>query len=370
MIRLSVLVAAALSVAFGVSMPSTAQAETIFRGPEDLMATDVSNTRSRDCRVGPFCEWSECDIITKISRRTRQVLQEPKGNGAACPPLVQSKACTPDPEAGPIRASAIPSGGIALLVIDQQVDFHPGGSLAIPNANNDAERIAAFIRSHSNEISQIVFTLDSHQRYHIAHGIFWTNALGESPSPFTSITSEDVANGVWTPRDPILKDYALAYTKALEASNKFKLTIWPEHCIMGTPGHNIVTNVHAAALEWAKQKKADIQYVFKGSNSFTEHYSALRAEYELAYDPATKLNQGLIDNLAKASKVVVVGEALSHCVNYSVRDLVANWPKSRRQDVYVFTDCSSSVPGFEGAGNTFVSDMTNAGLRIMKSTDF
>ncbi|KAJ0389945.1 hypothetical protein ATCC90586_011405 [Pythium insidiosum] len=242
-------------------------------------------------------------------------------------------AQSPDPEAGPRRASVIPRGGVALLVIDQQVDFHPGGSLAIPNANNDAERIAAFIKEHGHEISQIVFTLDSHQRYHIAHGIFWTNAQGQSPAPFTVILSDDITNGVWTPRDPILKDYALAYTKALEASSKFRLIIWPEHCIIGTPGHNIVPNVHAAALEWAKQKKTDIQYVFKGSNSFTEHYSALRAEYELSYDPATKLNQGLIDNLSRASKVVIVGEALSHCVNYSVRDLVANWPQSRRQDL-------------------------------------
>lgn len=101
------------------------------------------------------------------------------------------------------------------------------------------------------------------------------------------------------------------------------LTIWPEHCIIGTPGHNIAPDVHATALEWAKKKTA-IQYVLKGTHSYTEHYSALKAEYELSFDPATKLNQALINNLAKPSKVAIVGEALSYCVNYSVRDLVAN----------------------------------------------
>jgi nicotinamidase/pyrazinamidase len=186
------------------------------------------------------------------------------------------------------RAGGVKKGGLALLIIDQQVDFHPGGSLAIPTANEDASNIAAFIRKHAANITQIILTLDSHQRYHIAHGIFWTNASGVSPSPFTLITSQDVINGVWKPRNADLTNYAIAYTEALEKSGKFTLCIWPEHCIIGTPGHNVVTDVHNAALEWTKQTMKPIQYVMKGSNSFTEHYSALRAEYELPYDPTTR----------------------------------------------------------------------------------
>jgi len=62
-------------------------------------------------------------------------------------------------------AGAIPAGGLCMLVIDQQADFHPGGSLAIPTANEDAQRIAAFIRKHSAKLQQLVLTLDSHQRY-------------------------------------------------------------------------------------------------------------------------------------------------------------------------------------------------------------
>lgn len=186
------------------------------------------------------------------------------------------------------RAGGIAKGGLCLLVIDQQVDFHPGGSLAIPTANEDAARIAAFITRHRAHLAQLVFTLDSHQRYHIAHGIFWANAQGESPAPFTLISSQDVAAGVWTPRDPQLREYVLAYTQSLEKSGKFTLCIWPEHCVIGTPGHNLVEDVRTAALEWAKDSLQQIQYVMKGSNSFTEHYSALRAEFELPYDPATR----------------------------------------------------------------------------------
>ncbi|CAH0475080.1 unnamed protein product [Peronospora belbahrii] len=267
-------------------------------------------------------------------------------------------------------AGAIPTGGLCLLVIDQQVDFHPGGSLAIPTASEDAARIAAFIQKHSRKLKQLVLTLDSHQRYHIAHGIFWENSKGDSPEPFTCITTKDVATGVWRPRDPSLKDYVLAYTSALEASGKFTLCIWPEHCLIGSPGHNIVPIVHAAVAEWTKISLKPVQYVMKGHNSFTEHYSALRAEFELPYDSTTRLNQSLVESLKLADKVVVCGEAISHCVNYTLRDLVAAWPKDRRQDLVILTDCASPVPGFKKAGEEFLRDMAEAGLTLTTSLQF
>uniref|UniRef100_M4BYZ0 Uncharacterized protein n=1 Tax=Hyaloperonospora arabidopsidis (strain Emoy2) TaxID=559515 RepID=M4BYZ0_HYAAE len=267
-------------------------------------------------------------------------------------------------------AGAVPAGGLCLLVIDQQVDFHPGGSLAIPTANEDAARIAAFIQQHTSKLKQLVLTLDSHQRYHIAHASFWENADGHWPEAFTLITAKDVAAGVWRPRDASLKEYVLAYTSALESSGKFTLCIWPEHCIIGSPGHNVVSNVHAAAMEWTKVALKPVQYVIKGSNSFTEHYSALKAEIELPYDFTTSLNQSLVESLGRADKVIVCGEALSHCVNYTVRDLVTAWPQDRRQDLVILTDCTSPVPGFETAGEEFLRDMAAKGVTLTTSAQF
>lgn len=62
------------------------------------------------------------------------------------------------------------------------------------------------------------------------------------------------------------------------------------------------------------------------------------------------LNQELIDTLKRADKVVICGEAISHCVNYTVRDLAAAWPRERLADLVLLTDCASPVPGFEAAG--------------------
>ncbi|KAF0698384.1 Aste57867_10986 [Aphanomyces stellatus] len=259
--------------------------------------------------------------------------------------------------------------GLTLFIIDPQRDFHPGGSLAIPTANDDAARTAAFIRKNINDIAQIIITLDSHQRLHIAHGVFWTNEKGESPPPFTLIPSADVASGKWKPRSPDLQAYAYEYTKALEEGGRFVLCIWPEHCIIGTPGQAIVDPIHDAALEWTALSRRPIKYVNKGSNCFTEHYSALRADVELPHDRDTSLNVELVDSLKKASLVAVCGQALSHCVNFTVRDLVTQWPEGRASDIVVLLDCASPVTGFESSGQAFIDDMSKVGVRFAQSTD-
>ena len=97
-----------------------------------------------------------------------------------------------------------------LLIVDSQNDFHAGGSLPVPNAEKDAERIASLIKSSlseesSLEIDRIVATLDSHHKLHIAHPCFWVSKEGKRPDPFTLISSEDVKAGKWTPR----KDFNL-----------------------------------------------------------------------------------------------------------------------------------------------------------------
>ena len=82
------------------------------------------------------------------------------------------------------------------------------------------------------------------------------------------------------------------------------------------------------------------------------------------------MNTSLVEALERADKVVICGEALSHCVNYTVRDLVAVWPHDRRQDLVLLTDCSSAVPGFEAAGEvrTFYvsSDVLLATSRVTR----
>jgi nicotinamidase/pyrazinamidase len=55
---------------------------------------------------------------------------------------------------------------------------------------------------------------------------------------------------------------------------------------------------------------------------------------------------------------------LSHCVNYTVRDIVNNWPKDETPKIVILKDCASSVPGFEDAGELFLSEMEKAGVKV------
>jgi nicotinamidase/pyrazinamidase len=213
-----------------------------------------------------------------------------------------------------------------LLIIDCQKDFHPGGSLSIPTADVDASRISSLIRSHGNAINRIIATLDSHHVLHIAHPSFWTNSItGERPSPFTIISSADIENGTWMPREDVrsgglgrypfpafededdnrdatreddafdVRRYCIEYARRLENSGKFQLCIWPEHCLIGSNGHGIVDDVLNAMNEWSKNTGGIVEYVHKGQNPWTEMYSVLCAEVPVGGD--TGFNRNLLDSV-------------------------------------------------------------------------
>ena len=252
-----------------------------------------------------------------------------------------------------------------LFIIDPQNDFHPGGTLAVPGSNEDSSRIAELIRNNASKIDEIYVSLDSHHRIHIAHSVFWTNDSGEHPNPFTLITHEDVQNGLWKPVDSSLLEYVKGYTRSLEAKGRFVVCIWPEHCLIGTPGHAVVPVLNDALQEWVKTQMKTIQYIHKGMNCLTEMYSALAAEVPVIDDSSTHLNQDLIDTLHTADTVLICGEAKSHCVNYTMRDLADHWNKDMSALV-LLSNCTSAVPGFEESAERFESDMEGLGCRILQ----
>jgi len=283
----------------------------------------------------------------------------------AAPP--QEKSAAVPPATAPRKAAET-----TLLIIDPQCDFHGGGTLAVPGADEDAARTAAFIESNMASIARIVITLDTHHKLHIAHGAFWSSTAGESPPPFTLVSKQDVQAGVWVPRDSTLVDYVLDYIDKLEASGKFKLCIWPEHCIIGSRGHAVTAPILKAANNWSVMHSKNIQYVHKGQNNLTEMYSALSAEVPLDDDPATQYNSALQQSLLPASdeqQLLVCGQAMSHCVNYTVRDIVKNQPKEVTARLQLLTDCASSVTGFEAAGDEFVADMRTAGVKMVSAAN-
>ena len=80
-------------------------------------------------------------------------------------------------------------------------------------------------------------------------------------------------------------------------------------------------------------------------------------------------NQALIERLSKRERVLVCGQAQSHCVQFTVRDLLEHWPPSERHRIWLLDDCMSNVPGFEAAGEAFLADMKAAGLTVVPAAE-
>jgi nicotinamidase-related amidase len=260
---------------------------------------------------------------------------------------------------------------VELLVIDPQNDFcDPGGALYVPGAEKDMDRLGRMIRRLKGKLADIHVTLDSHHPVHIANPIFWKDAAGNHPAPFTLISETDVESGRWTAAQPGLYRRARQYVRELARNGRYELTVWPPHCLIGSAGHAVAPTLFDALLEW-EERFAVVDYVTKGSNVFTEHYSAVQADVPDPTDVSTQINVDLIRTLEKADVVAIAGEALTHCLANTVTDIANNF----RDDAFVsklvlLTDASSGIPGFEQYANRFVAEMKRRGMQLSTTADF
>ena len=255
--------------------------------------------------------------------------------------------------------------------IDCQNDFcNPKGNLFVAGADKDMVRFAAMIKRLSKKIDAIHMTLDSHNTLHIAHPIFWKNSSGQHPNPFTLITEEDVVKGTWQATNPDFQARALKYVKTLKANGRYVLCIWPPHCIIGTKGWAFTDEIAEAVDTWCKDRFRKVDYVTKGSNVFTEHYSAVQADVIDDSDPSTMLNTDLLKMLSEADVIAIAGEALSHCVASTITDVANNFGEENIKKFVLLDDATSNVGGFENLGKDFVTSMVKRGMRISKTTDF
>jgi len=187
----------------------------------------------------------------------------------------------------------------------------------------------------------------------------------------------------WLPRDSSLVDYCVQYLSALEASGKFMLVVWPEHCLIGSSGHAVYPPINAALHSWLDThagSSRSIRWVNKGENCLTEMYSALAAEVTVESDPRTHLNEALRSDLLPSTsddsgdsrgRLLVAGQAKSHCVAATLRDVLGSNPSVEQAAATVLLeDCMSSVVGFEDAGESFVAEMRAAGVVISTSTEW
>lgn len=162
-----------------------------------------------------------------------------------------------------------PQDGDALVVIDVQADFLPGGALAVP----DGDAILGFVEKAIESFPTVVLTQDWHPK---GHSSFASSHPGAAPFSTTE----------------------MPYGTQV---------LWPDHCVQGSDGADLILPAGAFA-------KAAL-VVRKGANPAIDSYSAFKEN-----DGVTET--GLADDLHAMGvrRVVFVGLATDYCVAYSALD--------------------------------------------------
>ncbi|MBF8963127.1 bifunctional nicotinamidase/pyrazinamidase [Pontibacter sp. FD36] len=198
----------------------------------------------------------------------------------------------------------------ALLLIDIQNDFLPGGALAVP----EGDLIIPIVNRLQEQFDLVVATQDWHPADHKS---FASNHEGKSPFETTELLG-------------------------------LPQVLWPDHCLQGTPGADL-----APALETRK-----IEAIFrKGTNPEIDSYSGF-------YDNGRLKSTGLADYLRGkgVTQLYLAGLAADYCVYYSAKDALGEGFEK-----YFIEDATRPISqeGYAAAR----ADMLASGGKIIQSSD-
>ena len=264
-----------------------------------------------------------------------------------------------------------------IIGIDFQNDFmdQTGAALPVPGSMADATRFAGFITKFVDQIESFYLTQDSHHPIDIATPNWWREndgtVDGKEVGIFTPITIKDINDGKYSAKfHPSLSN---KYVRDLEVQGEYGHFIWPEHCLMGTWGHGFQKDVIDAVNNWERTSGKWYQIITKGSNPFTEHFGAFRANIPQPNDPSTQINQQLMLALQSLDTLYFAGEARSHCVANSLRQLCDEAP-ALLPKMIILEDCMSDVQGLPADFYTGVQAIydraKSMGAKFAKTTDF
>ena len=194
----------------------------------------------------------------------------------------------------------------ALILIDVQRDFLPGGALAVPGGDEIIPEIAKAAKM----FDLVILTQDWHPDDHLSFA-----SSHDGKAPFDTVT--------------------LPYGEQV---------LWPDHCVRGDRGSEIVLP------RWVSDKASAV--IRKGGNRQIDSYSAF---FENDRKTATGLS-GLLRNRG-VRDVYLAGLALDYCVGYSALDAAREGFRTH----VIANACRGITP--EGS-ERMMNDMRTAGVRV------
>lgn len=280
---------------------------------------------------------------------------------------------------------------VCLLGVDLQNTFcTPGFELFVAGrsgtgAAEDSARLCSFVYRNLAAITEVVVTLDTHQAFQIFHAPFLVDPEGRHPSAYTLVTAADVAEGRWSVDREVAvglgidpdraAEHLRAYVAALDAGGKYALTVWPFHAMLGGLGHALVSAIEEAFFFHAIARSAPTHFEIKGFAPLTEHYSVLGPEVLRGSrgEQLGERNAALVERLRGFDAVLVAGQAKSHCVAWTVADLLGEAPELGPR-LYLLEDCTSPVvvPGavdYTADADRAFADFAERGAHVVRSSE-
>lgn len=198
----------------------------------------------------------------------------------------------------------------ALLLIDIQNDFCPGGALAVA----EGDQVVPIANTLMERFNLVIATQDWHPAN---HGSFAANQPGHSVGDVIDF-------------------------------NGLKQILWPVHCVQGSAGAAFHPELNTAGIH---------KIFTKGTDPKVDSYSGF-------FDNGHRVDTGLNDFLGGRGirKVVLCGLALDYCVMYSALDAA-----SLGYETYVVRDACRAVNLQPDDGDQAVKKMHDAGVRILFS---
>lgn len=200
----------------------------------------------------------------------------------------------------------------ALVVVDLQNDFMPGGALPVP----DGDAVVEVANALMPRFALVVASQDWHPADHAS---FASNHPGAEPGDVIRL------GGV-------------------------EQVLWPDHCVQGTPGASFHSALDVAYID---------HVVRKGADPAVDSYSAF-----FDNDRARDTGLGRFLEERGVDEVVVMGLATDYCVRFTVLDAVG-----LGFGVTVVTDGCRAVDLEPGDGERALEAMRSAGAVLVRSAD-
>jgi nicotinamidase/pyrazinamidase len=200
----------------------------------------------------------------------------------------------------------------ALLVVDVQNDFLPGGALQVP----DGDKVIPVINRLLDQFDLVLATQDWHPAN---HGSFAANHPGHKPGDVVDL------NGI-------------------------PQVLWPVHCVKGTSGAAFSSQLRTDRFARVFQKGIDPEI---------DSYSGF-------FDNGRKRSTGLGEYLRdrKVDELFICGLATDYCVKFSALDSINAGIRTR-----VIADACRGVNLKPGDSAAAIAEMGEAGAKIVESMD-